>query len=66
MRLPADGAVLRPDGDLAGRRGERTGEGRMIRISTLMVAVPEDRKNRESLAALMRVLMSSNEFVTLD
>ena len=29
-------------------------------------AVPEDRKNRESLAALMRVLMSSNEFVTLD
>ena len=29
-------------------------------------AVPEDRKNRESLAALMRVLMSANEFVTLD
>jgi len=29
-------------------------------------AVPEDRKNREALAALMRVLMSSNEFVTLD
>jgi hypothetical protein len=29
-------------------------------------AVAEDRKNRESLAALMRVLMSANEFVTLD
>ena len=29
-------------------------------------AVPEDRKNREALAALMRVLMSDNEFVTLD
>jgi hypothetical protein len=29
-------------------------------------AVPEDRKNRESLAALMRVLMSANEFVTLE
>jgi hypothetical protein len=29
-------------------------------------AVPEDRKTRESLAALMRVLMSANEFVTLD
>jgi hypothetical protein len=29
-------------------------------------AAAEDRKNRESLAALMRVLMSANEFVTLD
>jgi len=29
-------------------------------------AVPEDRKTREALAALMRVLMSANEFVTLD
>jgi hypothetical protein len=29
-------------------------------------AVPEDRKTRESLAALMRVLMSASEFVTLD
>src|SRR5262249_29589857 len=29
-------------------------------------AVPDDRKNREALASLMRVLMSANEFVTLD
>jgi hypothetical protein len=29
-------------------------------------AVAEDRKNREALASLMRVLMSANEFVTLD
>jgi cytochrome c553 len=28
--------------------------------------VPDDRKNREALASLMRVLMSANEFVTLD
>jgi hypothetical protein len=36
------------------------------RASLGETAVPEDRKNRESLAALMRVLMSANEFVTLD
>ena len=36
------------------------------RASLRETAVPEDRKNREALAALMRVLMSSNEFVTLD
>ena len=29
-------------------------------------AVPEDRKNREALASLMRVLLSSSEFLTLD
>ena len=29
-------------------------------------AIADDRKNRESLAALMRVLMSASEFVTLD
>jgi hypothetical protein len=29
-------------------------------------AVPGDRKNREALASLMRVLLSSNEFLTLD
>jgi Protein of unknown function (DUF1553) len=28
--------------------------------------VPHDRKNREALASLMRVLLSSNEFLTLD
>jgi hypothetical protein len=36
------------------------------RASLSATAVPEDRKNRESLAALMRVLMSASEFVTLD
>jgi hypothetical protein len=29
-------------------------------------AVPEYKKNREALASLMRVLLSSNEFLTLD
>lgn len=29
-------------------------------------AIPEDRRNREALASLMRVLLSANEFVTLD
>jgi hypothetical protein len=29
-------------------------------------AVPEDKKNREAWAGLMRVLLSSNEFLTLD
>ncbi|HTS67002.1 MAG TPA: PSD1 and planctomycete cytochrome C domain-containing protein [Candidatus Acidoferrales bacterium] len=36
------------------------------RESLAGTAVPEDRKNREALAALMRVLLSANEFVTLD
>jgi hypothetical protein len=36
------------------------------RASLAGTAVPQDRKNREALAALMRVLMSANEFVTLD
>jgi len=36
------------------------------RASLAETAVPEDRKSREALAALMRVLLSSNEFVTLD
>jgi hypothetical protein len=36
------------------------------RASLGNTAVPEDRKNREALAALMRVLISSNEFMTLD
>ena len=36
------------------------------RASLGETAVPEDRRNREALGALMRVLMSANEFVTLD
>ena len=36
------------------------------RASLAATAVPEYRKNREAWASLMRVLLSSNEFLTLD
>jgi hypothetical protein len=36
------------------------------RESLADTALPEDRKYREVWAGLMRVLLSSNEFVTLD
>ena len=36
------------------------------RASLAGTAVPDDRKNREALASLMRVLLSSSEFLTLD
>lgn len=36
------------------------------RVSLGGTAVPDDRKNREALASLMRVLMSTSEFLTLD
>jgi hypothetical protein len=36
------------------------------RASLSDTAVPEYKKNREALASLMRVLLSSNEFLTLD
>ena len=36
------------------------------RASLSATAVPEYKKNREALASLMRVLLSSNEFLTLD
>ena len=36
------------------------------RASLSATPVAEDRKNREALASLMRVLLSSSEFLTLD
>ena len=36
------------------------------RASLAETAVPDDRKNREAWASLMRVLLSSSEFLTLD
>ncbi len=36
------------------------------RASLAGTEVPDDRKNREALASLMRVLLSSSEFLTLD
>lgn len=36
------------------------------RASLAGTAVPDDRKHREALASLMRVLLSTNEFLTLD
>ena len=36
------------------------------RASLADTAIPDDRKNREALASLMRVLLSSSEFLTLD
>ncbi len=36
------------------------------RASLAGTAIPDDRKNREALASLMRVMLSSSEFLTLD
>jgi hypothetical protein len=36
------------------------------RASLAGTTIPDDRKNREALASLMRVLLSSSEFLTLD
>ena len=36
------------------------------RASLSATAVADDRKNREALSSLMRVLLSSSEFLTLD
>ena len=54
-RSPAPGEVRDTRQFLASARGSLEG-----------TAVPEYKKNREAWASLMRVLLSSNEFLTLD